>query len=361
MIETVLRRLCAGAVLLVALALPVLAQSTGQPLKVVTRELPPFVIRDGGGYKGFSIDLLNEIAKELGRPVAYSGTANVRDLLQAVEYGQGELGISAISITSERLQKFEFSQPMFESGLQIAVSEQGNSGLGFADVWRIFTTGAMPTLLAIVIALVLIPAHIVWWAERKREDRSFPDGYWRGIAHAIWWATGAAAGQQPTSPSSVLGRVLAWVAIPVSIIFVAYFTGAVTAAMTVQHLQGAIQGPSDLPGKRVGTTLGSTAAAFLKENSVRPVEKQTIAAALDDLEAGKLDAVVFDSPVLLYYANNAGRGRVTVVGPVFKKESYGIAFPVGSQLRTPVSAALLKLRENGTYDTIHEKWFGSND
>lgn len=349
-------------VLLLASGVPAaMAQEAMMPLKVVTRVLPPFVMREGNQYKGFSIDLLEAIAKELGRPIAYTETPNVKELLQAVEYGQGELGIAAISITSERLTRFDFSQPMFESGLRIAVSEQASSGISIGDVWRIFTTGAMPTLLAIVIALILVPAHIVWFAERRRHDRSFPEGYWRGIAHAIWWATGAAAGQQPTSPSSVLGRVLAWIAIPVSIIFVAYFTDAVTAAMTVQHLQGAIQGPSDLPGRRVGTTIGSTASGWLKDNGIKPVETQTIDAALADLEAGKLDAVVFDSPVLQYYANHAGRGRVQVVGTIFRKESYGIAFPNGSTLRTPVSAALLKLRENGTYDLLYEKWFGSDE
>lgn len=346
---------------LVVQHVPAGAQSNSGTLKVVTRVLPPFVIKEGGQYKGFSIDLLNEIAREMNKTVAYSEVANVKELLQAVEFGQGDLGIAAISITSERVQKFDFSQPMFEGGLQIMVPANADSSLGWREVWTIFTTGAMPTLLAIVLALILIPAHIVWYAERKRRDSEFPDGYWRGIAHAIWWATGAAAGQQPTSPSSVLGRVLAWLAIPVSIIFVAYFTGAVTAAMTVQHLQGTIQGADDLPGKRVGTTVGSTASAYLKELGVKPAEKPSIAEVIADLEAGNLDAVVFDSPVLRYYANTEGRGRVAVVGPIFKKESYGIAFPVGSPLRTPVSATLLKLRENGTYDAIYQRWFGENE
>ncbi len=361
MMCTALHRFCIAILLVMAVAFPALAQDASQPIKVVTRVLPPFVIREGGQYSGFSIDLLQEIAKELKRPVAYTVTANVKELLQALEFGQGELAIAAISITSERQKKFDFSQPMFESGLQIMVPRQTSAGLGIREVLGVLTTGAMPTLLAVLLALILIPAHIVWLAERKREDRSIPSSYLQGIAHAIWWATGASVGQQPLSPSSTLGRVMAWLAIPVSIIFVAYFTGAVTAAITVQQLQGAIQGPADLPGKRVGSTAGSTAAAYLQDNSVEPVEFQAIGDAFEALSTGKLDAVVFDAPVLLYYANKEGAGHVEVVGPVFKKESYGIAFPVGSPLRTPVSAALLKLRENGTYDAIYEKWFGSHE
>jgi polar amino acid transport system substrate-binding protein len=66
---------------------------------------------------------------------------------------------------------------------------------------------------------------------------------------------------------------------------------------------------------------------------------------------------VFDSPVLLYYAATAGRHTVRIVGPMLRKENYGILFPRGSALRKPVNEALLTLRESGIYDAIYAKWF----
>jgi polar amino acid transport system substrate-binding protein len=33
-------------------------------------------------------------------------------------------------------------------------------------------------------------------------------------------------------------------------------------------------------------------------------------------------------------------------------------FPAGSELRESVNRALLRLKENGTYDGIYNKWFG---
>lgn len=143
-----------------------------------------------------------------------------------------------------------------------------------------------------------------------------------------------------------------------SVIFVAYFTAAVTAAITVQQLQGNISGPGDLPGQRIGTTTGSTASNWLTEHNITPTEFQAIADAFAALERRQLDAVVFDAPVLLYYANHSGLGKVQVVGPIFRKENYGIAFPLGSDLRKPVNSALLKLRENGTFDALYARWFG---
>jgi polar amino acid transport system substrate-binding protein len=337
------------------------SQALAQQLTVATRVLPPFVSKDGADYTGFSVDLWKAIAVEIGRDFAWREASNVKDVMAAIESRQADLGIAAISITSEREQKFDFSQPMFESGLQIMVPAKSSGVLGLSDVWRILTTGAMPTLLAILAALILIPAHLAWFAERGRADKLFSGEYLRGIAHAIWWSTGAAAGQQPDSPRSLIGRFMAWAAIPVSVIFVAYFTAAVTAAITVQQLQGTIGGPADLPGKRVGTVAGSTSAAYLSGHDLNPTTFDSIGDAVVALEAGTLEAVVYDAPVLLYRAANEGKGKVEVVGPVFKKENYGILFPQASELRKPVNAALLKLRENGTYDALFQRWFAADE
>lgn len=72
----------------------------------------------------------------------------------------------------------------------------------------------------------------------------------------------------------------------------------------------------------------------------------------------EVDAVVFDSPALLYYTTHDGRGLARTVGSVFHREDYGIVFPTGSPLRKHVNEALLALRESDAYQRIHEEWFG---
>jgi polar amino acid transport system substrate-binding protein len=49
---------------------------------------------------------------------------------------------------------------------------------------------------------------------------------------------------------------------------------------------------------------------------------------------------------------------VHVIGPVFRKESYGIVFPANSRHRKRVNEALLTLKEKGTYEELYKKWFG---
>ncbi len=349
-------------ILAVATGFPGAAQAQTAPespdtITVATRVLPPFIVKDGDHYSGFSAQLWEYIAQDAGLSYTWTEVGNVKEILGAVTDGKAQAAIAAISITSEREQKFDFSQPIFESGLQIMVPDGGSSGFDFRNLLRSLSTGALPAMLALLAALVLIPAHVVWMAERKHDAPLFSRNYYPGIFHAIWWAVGATAGQQPDIPRSSLGRLLSAISILVSVIFMAFFTASLTASITVGQLQGDIRGPADLAGKRVGTTTGSTTAKYLSDRGIPPREYEKIDTAIHDLESKKLDAVVFDAPVLLYYAANEGRGKVRMIGSVFRRENYGIMFPADSPLRKKVNASLLKMREDGSYDRLYDKWF----
>jgi polar amino acid transport system substrate-binding protein len=355
------------------LHLPSFAQEATQPpaataepeaqlprkLTVATRVLPPFIIEADGGYTGFSADLWNELAKRTGESFDWKKTDDVKSILAAVEKGEAQIGIAAISITSAREQQFDFSQPMFESGLQVMVASQDDAGFSFRKVFGFFSQGAMPYLMGLLGLLILIPGHVVWFAERGHAQSAFSKSYIPGIFQAMAWALSAAAGQQNNDPRSYIGRIMSVAAIFVSLLFLTYWQAELTSSFTVQQLQGDISGPEDLPGKKVGATKGSTSASYLQSNNAVLYEFQTIDEAFAALESGKLDAVVFDSPVLLHFASHAGRGKVRVVGPVFKRENYGILFPRGSSLRKRVNEALLTMREDGTYDTLYNKWFAA--
>ena len=104
---------------------------------------------------------------------------------------------------------------------------------------------------------------------------------------------------------------------------------------------------------------GSTAASAVRELQAQPVEVRQISEAYDALRDRTVDAIVFDSPVLMYYAANEGKGSVQLVGAPFRKEDYGIVFPRGSALRSEVSVALLRMREDGAYQRIYDRWFAS--
>ncbi|MDZ4792530.1 MAG: transporter substrate-binding domain-containing protein [Hyphomicrobiales bacterium] len=115
-------------------------------------------------------------------------------------------------------------------------------------------------------------------------------------------------------------------------------------------------GPDDLAGKRVAVVKGSTASAYLDSVESQKTEYFDFSACATSLIAGETDAVVYDTPVIQHFTLK--EGRVRVAGTQFRPENYGIAFPVGSPLRRSVNQALLKLFENGAYETLYRKWLG---
>lgn len=353
--------LVCGLLVLLLVVHPVQSQTPDakQSLIVATRAIPPFVFADNGELSGFSIDLWRIIASDIGVDSKFVEYPNVADLLSGVKGGKVNAGIAAISITAEREQQFDFSLPMFAGGLQILVRNPTLNSSGPPNILQLFFSAALLQVIGLAMLLIVIAAHIIWLSERHHKEGMISKSYFPGIFKACWWAAATLATQADEMPKGVIGRVLAIIWMFIGVIFVAYFTAAATTSLTVQQLQGDIKSVDDLPGKLVASTAGSTAATYLKERKISVLEVAKIEQAYDALETKKADAVVFDAPVLLFYAANQGQGKVEVVGSIFREENYGIVLPNDSSYRKPINRALLKLKENGTYQSLYDKWFNA--
>lgn len=336
-------------------------QQPPQKLRVVTKPLAPFVMKDGDRWTGFSVELWDRLAQEINRPYEWVEVATVTDQINAVRNGQADAAIAGISMTREREAIIDFSHPYFNAGLQILTAAKGGGGVTsyFGTLRQFATSPALLQILLFGIVFAIVMAHIIWLMERNGPN-NFPKGYIPGVWEGAWWVLNIVANGEygeKTTPVFIK-RVMTIVFWLMGVALIAQFTATVTSALTVQQLQGTISGPADLPGKSIATVQGSTAAQWLTSQSIdfTPVDKIDDAYAL--LAADKVQAVVYDAPVVLYYANNKGKGTVQTVGPIFRQETYGIALPTGSPLRKELNEVLLKLRQDGTYDELYNKWFG---
>ncbi|WP_375473981.1 transporter substrate-binding domain-containing protein [uncultured Nostoc sp.] len=351
--------LLGGILALLLMASPGVAQKPQlqQPLLVATRVIPPFVLSNKGELSGFSIDLWRSIANQIGVESKFIEYSSVPELLSAIKDNQANLGISAISITAEREQNFDFSLPIFTGGLQIMVRNLEKNDSAFPNILQLFFSASLLQVIGIALVLIVVAAHIIWLSERHHKDGMISQSYFPGIFKACWWAAATLATQADEMPKGVLGRLIAIVWMFIGVLFVAYFTASATTSLTVQQLQGDIRSIDDLPGKVVTTTAGSTAATYLREHKISVLEVTKIEEAYNALQTKKADAVVFDAPVLLFYAANEGKGKVEIVGSILREESYGIILPNNSPYRKPINQALLSLKENGTYQSLYDKWF----
>jgi ABC-type amino acid transport substrate-binding protein len=116
----------------------------------------------------------------------------------------------------------------------------------------------------------------------------------------------------------------------------------------------------DVEGKVVGAQLGTTGADYAKDNtkakSIRTYD--LIDDAFKALEAGQVEAVINDCPVSSYAQKE--HESLVVVQAVTTNESYGFAFPSGSDaLREAFNKELSQLKDDGTVEELSRKWFGA--
>ena len=129
----------------------------------------------------------------------------------------------------------------------------------------------------------------------------------------------------------------------------------------------AIKGQADLKGKVVGMQSASTAEQNLENDkafaaTLKEVKKYPdCIAAMMDLEAGRLDAIITDEIVGRYYMSKKPDKFVCLPTPVGPIGDFGIGFRKDdTKLQGEVQKVLNEMKKDGTAGKISTKWFGSD-
>ncbi|MEU4443730.1 transporter substrate-binding domain-containing protein [Actinosynnema sp. NPDC050801] len=120
-----------------------------------------------------------------------------------------------------------------------------------------------------------------------------------------------------------------------------------------------VTGIESLGGKRVCATKGSSSlvAVATAPSGPVPVSVPNWTDCLVMLQQGQVDAISTDDTILAGFA--AQDPYTKVVGPQFTAEPYGMAFPKADEdFVRFVNALLERLRADGTWARLHERWLG---
>lgn len=143
-----------------------------------------------------------------------------------------------------------------------------------------------------------------------------------------------------------------------------YYTTS-QAVLTVEGSKAAgAASLADLQNVTIGASVGSTSyqaavSQFPEANvQVFNTNDEVVAA----LQAGQIDALVIDLPSA-FYLRDAVLDGGKIVGQLADSteggDQYGLLFAKGSPLTAPVTAAVDRLRENGTLAALEEKWLNN--
>lgn len=325
-------------------------------LVIVTKEAPPFVIKSADGtFHGISIDLWRRIAERLHLRYRLAEQPTVEDLVKGTAEGTYDAAIAALTVTAERQRVVDFTQPFYSTGLGIAVSTNESKWVSIAHT--LFSFGFFQAVLAL-LGIALAVGFVVWLFER-RKTHHFGGGL-KGLGTGFWWSAIAMtqAGAAQNAPATLPGRIIGMGWMVASVIAIAVFTAGITSTLTKQELQGAVHSANDLRSVRVGATAGSATVNYLDRERISHRSFARPKDGLLALQAGTIDAFVYDKPLLTWLVRQRFPGTLRMLDITFDSQNYAIALPKGSPLTGILNVPLLEETESDWWQRTLFQYLG---
>ncbi|MDV6316568.1 transporter substrate-binding domain-containing protein [Idiomarina sp. HP20-50] len=342
------------------LSLPSFAQPAAenqQPLRVGVLVTEPFVTQKGDSFDGLSIRLWQDIADRLG--VEYKlEPAPLGALIEGVEQNKYDLAIGAITITADRETRMDFSQPFHNAGLAIAVPSS-NTPTWWAVTQRFISLEFFKVIL-VLGGVLFIAGGLVWWFEKRANPDEFSEKPLHGLGSGFWWAavTMTTVGYGDKSPKSFGGRAVSLVWMFTCVIVISSFTASIASSLTVSQFQSKVTNVADLANARVATIDASATAAWLDKQNIGYQNFSSLREALKKLDNGKLDAVVYDEPILRYLLRSEQLSNVQLLPERVLPQDYGFALPQSSSLREPLNRELLSVTQSPQWRDLLQRYLG---
>ncbi|WP_081710528.1 transporter substrate-binding domain-containing protein [Sedimentitalea nanhaiensis] len=336
------------------------AQVEQAPLVVGIHDSPPFVMSEDGAYTGFAVDLWERVAEDLGYRFEYLEFDTVREMLEAATTGDIDVAVSNLTITQERAARLDFTQPWYDSGLRVMVTDSASSSF-----WNLFMGLKDSGFLRAYawLAFAILAASIGFTLFDRKFDKAFPTAFRDGFAESFYTVMTVATSGKPPKRKNLfgwLGKMWQGFWLVFGMVVVAFVTSSVTSVMTTLSIKNSIRSVADLPGLDVAVVEGSTAETFAINNGLTTIAYPKVSAAAEALLDGEVQAVIGDKPVLEYYAQKNPGEPLDVVGAVFSPEKYGFGLMRNSQLRKDITVEIVGAREDGTLGELGALYFGLN-
>jgi polar amino acid transport system substrate-binding protein len=137
---------------------------------------------------------------------------------------------------------------------------------------------------------------------------------------------------------------------------------ATAIAIAIRNDKPQIKSKDQLTGTTIGAELGTTGDR--EAHSVKDVKDiktyDTLMLALQDLEIGRLDAVISTLPPLQYLIHK--NFRRTEVTATYDAGWMGVNVPIEEKtLLAEVNRILKKLKDDGELAILNAKWFGESE
>uniref|UniRef100_A0A8B9JJ50 Glutamate receptor n=1 Tax=Astyanax mexicanus TaxID=7994 RepID=A0A8B9JJ50_ASTMX len=348
-------------------------------------------------YEGYCVDLASEIAKHIGIKYKISivpdGKYGARDpetkiwngMVGELVYGKAEIAVAPLTITLVREEVIDFSKPFMSLGISIMIKKPQKSKPGvfsFLDplayeIWMCIVFAYIG--VSVVLFLVSRFSPYEWHTEEPEEGTDGPPSDQPpnefGIFNSLWFSLGAFMQQGcDISPRSLSGRIVGGVWWFFTLIIISSYTANLAAFLTVERMVSPIESAEDLAKQTdiaYGTLDSGSTKEFFRRSKIAVYEKmwgymksaeptvftKTTAEGVARVRKSKGKYAFLLESTMNEYTEQRKPCDTMKVGGNLDSKGYGVATPKGSQLRTPVNLAVLKLSESGILDKLKNKWW----
>ncbi|XP_078438796.1 glutamate receptor 2.9-like isoform X2 [Wolffia australiana] len=324
-------------------------------------------------FSGFCIQAFLEVIKSLPYPVLYefkafddghgNNNGSYDDLVYQVFLQEFDGVVGDVTIVANRSQYVDFTLPFTDSGVTMVVPVRE----GQSRSWWVFTQPLSWDLWLASLCFVLFTGLVVWLLEHRVNDefRGKPSNQ-AGTVFYFSFSTLVFAHREVVSNWARF-VVVVWVF--VVLILTSSYTASLTSMLTLQQLKPTMTDLGDLikRNERVGYLNDSFLPGLLKQLKVDPMRivayssPDEYAAAMDrGTENGGVGAIVDEIPYLKVFLNKYC-GKYAMVGPTYKTNGFGFAFPKGSLILPDVSRAVLNFTESKVFEELERKAYGTKD
>lgn len=300
---------------------------------------PPFVTEENGNFSGLSITSWNLVNEKLQVDFEYRVYPSLTDLLEAVESNEVDLSINPVTVTDQRMQRVDFSQPYFISYTGIAQKKE-------TSFWRylsnILSWNFLSAIL-ILIAVIFIFGFLVWIFEHKKNKDQFGGGI-KGMFQGFWWSavTMTTVGYGDKAPVTLGGRIIGFIWMFMAIIMISSLTAGIASSLTVQNISDEIHSVQDLNRFDVVTVTGSSAKELLDQYNIRNEDVLNAGEGIQEILDRDFSLFVYDEPILKY---EIGRRELNeeleVLQQTLKRDYYSYSFPKDSPLIEQIDPLLV--------------------
>ncbi|XP_055849579.1 glutamate receptor ionotropic, kainate 2-like isoform X2 [Episyrphus balteatus] len=341
-------------------------------------------------YEGFGVDLIKELAEKLGFNFTfkihvhdnygfYDTKTNISTgMVHEIMVGNADLGVTDLTITSEREAGVDFTIPFMNLGISILYKKPRKDPpklFSFMDPF----SGEVWVYLGIAYFGVSLSLFILGRISPYEWENPYPCieeptelENQLSLGNSLWFTTGSLLQQgSEIAPKALSTRLVACVLWLFTLIVVSSYTANLAACLTIETPISLIDDVQDLAmekggvkygAKRKGSTRNffeySEEDPYKKMNKFMTKNSKYLTSTNDEGVQKVLTenyAFLMESTTIEY--NVARNCNLTQVGKLLDEKSYGVAMRKNWPYRDKLNNALLQLQESGVLSKMKSKWW----